>query len=346
MKIVLTGGGTAGHVMPNLALVPALKQYFDEIYYIGGKEGIEKRLCEEKSITFYCTDTVKFRRDRPLSALKIPFALKNCVNQAKKLLEDICPDIVFSKGGYVSLPTCLAAKKLSIPVVTHESDLTLGLANKIISGFAVCTVTSNKTTVAKNAVFIGNPVREELFTAVGEGIKEKYGLREKKPLLLVVGGSGGSTALNELIYSVLDSLTEGFNVIHITGKNDKNISKKGYVHKEYANDIFDLYAAADVIVSRAGANAVKEISAMGRRALYIPLPKTASRGDQILNAKKAAANGKAAVLEQENFSPAKFFSALNYLMASPPPAPDIDRDVNSKIAFLLYKAAQGGEKTF
>lgn len=340
MKIVLTGGGTAGHVMPNLALIPSLSKQFDEIIYIGSKDGIEKKLCEEKGIAFYCTDTVKFRRDKLLSNLKIPFTIEKCIKEAKILLKDISPDVIFSKGGYVSLPTCLAARSMKIPVVTHESDPTLGLANKIVSKFAVCTITSYKDTQAKNSVFIGNPIREELFTADGSRIKEKYGFKSKKPLLLVVGGSAGSTALNEIIYSALKDLTEKFDVIHITGKNYREISEKGYAHKQFANDIFDLYAAADVIISRAGANAVREITALGKRALYIPLPKTASRGDQLLNAKHAAAKGKATVIEQEDLGKTKLLSALDFLMSSPPPEPEADANVNQKIAEILVNTAK------
>lgn len=340
MKIVLTGGGTAGHVMPNLALIPCLENRFDGIYYIGSVEGMEKTLCEERGVKFFATDTVKLRRDRFFSNLSIPFKMKNCVKQAKNLLEEIRPDVVFSKGGYVALPVCLAARSLKIPVVAHESDTTLGLANKITQRFARCVITSHKATEAKNSVFIGNPLRPELFKADGSRVAEKYGLKGKKPLLLVVGGSGGSQALNDIILSNLEALTEKYEIIHITGKNASETKAKDYACKQYAKDIFDLYAAADVIISRAGANAVREITAMGKRALYIPLPKTASRGDQILNAKQAAASGKAAMLEQENVSRTKLLSALNYLMSSPPPKPEIDATVNERIAEVLYNTAK------
>lgn len=341
MKIILTGGGTAGHVMPNLALIPDLKKNFEKIYYVGSREGIEKRLCEEQGIAYYSTDTVKFRRDKIFSNFSIPFRLHGCVNEAKKILSELRPDVVFSKGGYVSLPVCLAAHSLKIPVVAHESDMTLGLANKITQKFAACVITSHKATQAKNSVFIGNPVRCELISADGSRIAEKYGLAGKKPLLLAVGGSGGSEALNNIIQTNLKDLLEKYEIIHITGKKCAETKTKSYVSRQYAKDIFDLYAAADVIISRAGANAVREISAMGKRALYIPLPKTASRGDQILNAKQAASGGRAAVLEQETLTKAKLLTTLEYLMASPPPEPDKDvLSVNSKIAELVANVAK------
>lgn len=342
MKIVLTGGGTAGHVMPNIALLPYLKKDFDKIFYIGDKDGIEKKICDEHGVTFYGTDTVKLRRDAVFSNISVPFRLAKCVKEAKKLLEDLSPDVVFSKGGYVALPACLAARSLKIPVVAHESDVTLGLANKITSKFAVLTLTSHSSTKAKNSIYTGNPIRDELFSADGSGVAKKYGLPCKKPLLLVIGGSGGSTALNNIIVSNLDSLLERFEIIHLTGKNAENIEKKGYFHKPYAEDVFDLYAAADVIISRAGANAVREISALGKRVLYIPLPKTASRGDQILNAKQAAAQGRGAVLEQENVSKAKLLSALDYLFSCPPPKPSSDADANAEIAKILLNVAESG----
>lgn len=335
MKIVLTGGGTAGHVMPNMALLPYLKRDFDDIIYIGSKDGIEKKICAEHGVTFYDTDTVKLRRDALFSNAAVPFRLVNCVKSAKKLLKDISPDVVFSKGGYVALPVCLAARSLKIPVVTHESDMTLGLANRITSRFAALTLTSHSSTKAKNALCVGNPIRDELFDADGAGVAKKYGLPCKKPLLLVIGGSAGSTAMNDLIYSCLDSLLERYEIIHLTGKNAENIEKKGYFHKPYADDVFDLYAAAAVIISRAGANAVREISALGKRVLYIPLPKTASRGDQILNAKQAVSKGQGAMLEQENASKAKLLSALDYLFSCPPPKPSVDADANARIAGIL-----------
>ena len=347
MKIALTGGGTAGHVMPNLALLPELKKRFDGIYYIGGRNGIEKSLCEKYGVEFFATDTVKLDRSRFFSNIRIPFLLGKCVRQAKETLKELTPDVVFSKGGYVALPTCLAARSLGIPVVAHESDTTLGLANRITSRFAEAVVVSHKSTNAKNAVFIGNPLREELLFADGADVKRKYGLSQTKPLLLVIGGSSGSKALNDFIISILDVLLKSFCIIHITGKNGINPEKtkglKNYFHKEYADDVFDLYAAADVVISRAGANTVDELTAIGKRVLYIPLPADASRGDQILNAKRACANGKAAYLEQKDLCEKRVVSTLSYLMSSPPPQPERNRKVNFDIAELLLNIASGNK---
>lgn len=344
MKIVLTGGGTAGHVMPNIALLPQLKKRFDGIYYVGGKNGIEKRLCEKYGLTFYSTDTVKYDRSRIFSNLKIPFVIGKCVKQAKKILAEISPDVIFSKGGYAALPTCLAARSLGIPVVAHESDTTLGLANRITARFAKAVVVSHKATTAKNAVFIGNPLREELLYADGSDVKRKYGLSSDKPLLLVIGGSSGSKALNEFVLSILDELLKDFCIIHVTGKNradgEKATSRKNYFCKEYADDVFDLYAAADAVISRAGANTVDELTAAGKRVLYVPLPSDASRGDQLLNAKRASSNRKATYIEQKDLSPKRVLSALAYLMSSPPPRPIADLSINEKIADLLLKTAK------
>lgn len=344
MKIVLTGGGTAGHVMPNLALLPFLSKKFDRIYYVGSRDGIEKKLCEERAVEYFGIDTVKLRRDAFFTNLKIPFSLHKCVKEAKKLLKELSPDAIFSKGGYVALPVCLAARALKIPVVAHESDCSLGLANRITAPFAKCVITSNSATKCKNALYIGNPLRPELFEADGSRVAGKYGLPGKKPLLLVVGGSKGSQALNEIVFANLDELLSRFEIIHVTGKTDCLPTKKGYVAKEYANDIFDLYAAADVILSRAGANAVGEISALGKRVLYVPLPKTASRGDQIINARRAAAGGRAAVLEQENLSRAKLMNALGFLLSSPPPKAQKTENVNERIVAVIVNAAKGEER--
>lgn len=344
MKAVLTGGGTAGHVTPNLALLPELKKRFDKIYYIGSEKGIESKLCADKSVEFYSVPVVKLDRSKIFSNVLIPVKLAKCVKEAKKLLKDLDPDVVFSKGGYVSLPVCLAAHSLKIPVVAHESDVTLGLANSIVSKFAECVITSHRGTKAKKSVFVGNPLRPELFEADGKRIAEKYGLAGKKPLLTVVGGSSGSTALNTFITANLDRLSERFEIIHITGKNYENISKKGYYSKPYADDIFDIFDASDVIISRAGANAVAEISAMGKRVVYIPLPKAASRGDQIINAKAAQAKGIATVIEQEDLSVVKLLTALYNLMSSPPPKAEKEENVNAKIAEIIFNAAKKSDR--
>lgn len=344
MNIVLTGGGTAGHVMPNIALLPYLRHNFDNVYYIGSESGTECEICKKHRIPFYGIQTVKLDRSNTFSNLKIPFVMHKCVKQAKKLLEELKPDVVFSKGGYVSLPVCLAAKKLDIPVVTHESDYSLGLANKIIAGFAKKVITSYPATQAKNAVFIGNPIRDELFTATGNGIREKFSLSQDKPILLVVGGSSGALFINELIYGCLDELLRKFDVIHVTGKNSKNIKKKGYYSLPYTDDIFELYAASSVIVSRCGANAAREITSLGKRVIFIPLPKTASRGDQLKNAKSYASAGLARVLEQEGLTSSSLLITLNEIMQKPAPEPVCDKTVNKKIADLITSEAKKADK--
>lgn len=344
MNIVLTGGGSAGHVMPNLALLPHLTDKFDKIFYIGSENGCEKRLAESKGIAFRSVPTVKLDRTKKLANLKIPFTLYSGISEAKKLLRDINADIVFAKGGYVSLPAAFAARSLNIPVICHESDYSLGLANRLISGFAVRTLTSFESTKAKNAEFTGNPVRLDLLTANALNAKRECAFLRDKKTVLFVGGSGGAAAVNSAVRASLSSLTPDLNVIHIAGAGNKYEPELGYRSFEFVDNVFDYYAYADVVVSRAGANCASELAAMGKRVIFIPLPKGASRGDQLQNADFYAKRGCARVLEQDRLCAYELVCAITDMLSRPSPDPDpIPLGAGAKIADILYSAANAAK---
>lgn len=288
-SIILTGGGTAGHCTPNLALIPHLKKHFDKIYYIGSKNGIEKKLVEKYHLEYIPIDCTKLKRELTLENIKIPFVLLRGIKQAKKAIKKLNPSIVFSKGGYVSLPVIIACKKLNIPVITHESDLTIGLANKISSRYCDLVLTSFPETAKKikNGRHVGPPLKGEIIEKNIYTIKQKYRINKDKPIILVTGGSQGAKAINQCIRDILPSLLKTFYVIHLCGKNnvDNSINIDGYIQIEYSQEINDLYAIATMCISRAGSNTIFELLNARIPTLLIPLPRNASRGDQILNAK-------------------------------------------------------------
>lgn len=325
--IILTGGGTAGHIIPNLALVPELRKYFDSIHYFGGN-GMEENLVTNAGIPFHKTTVVKFDRSKIFSNLKIPFLLQKGINEAKELITFIKPDVVFSKGGYAALPVCFAAKKLGIPVVCHESDYTLGLANKIVSSFAAKTLTSFPET--KGGIYVGSPVREEFYSKK-PSYCEVPNMDARKKTLLVCGGSLGSSAINNVIYSVLPVLLKNYNVIHISGKTgDFNVKRNNYYQCSYAPDFPALMRRADLVICRAGSNTLFEAAATGIRCIAIPLPKGASRGDQILNAKSFEKHGYCEVLPQEKLCPETLLSKIEAIWHKTPQVLDV-LQINEKI---------------
>ena len=302
--IVLTGGGTAGHVIPSLSLVEDLKEYFDNIYYMGEKGGIEEKLSREAGLQFFGTDAVKFDRRKIATNLKIPYKLLKSINQAKKILKEIKPDVIFAKGGYASLPSALSARSVGAKLIIHESDMSLGLANKLCYPFADKVLTSFEGT-CKNEIVVGTPLRKQIF----EGKNPNIIFGDDKPIVLIMGGSSGSKTINECVKKSLDNLDE-YNIIHIVGKSPINVKRSNYYSQEYYSDIQDLYHIADVVVSRAGANTLAEIVALGKKALVIPLPKTVSRGDQILNARYYQNRGFVDVLQEENLTPENLVSGI------------------------------------
>ena len=313
-KIVLTGGGTAGHVMPNVALVPLLTA-FDEIHYIGSVGGIEKEIIASHApnVIYHDIPCVKLIRAFSLQNATIPFKLFSSISKAKKLLYNISPSVVFSKGGFVSLPVCHGAKNVC-PVVLHESDKSMGLANKLSKSCCEKILTAFDVDFGEKSEWVGTPLRSELFCGNKQTAKRLCGFTSSRPTLLIMGGSLGATAINEVVENTLDTLINKFNVIHIVGKNNqKNVSAKNYCRIPFSNNINDLYALADFIVCRGGANTLFEVTALHKPALVIPLPTTQSRGDQIENAQYFSSLKTCLVLPQENLTPSSLLLHLNAL---------------------------------
>lgn len=317
-KIVMTGGGTAGHVTPNIALFPRLKELGYEIFYIGSYQGIEKTLIEEQGITYYGISSGKLRRYLDLKNLSDPARVVKGYFQARKLLRQIRPNIVFSKGGFVSVPVVLAAKHLKIPAIIHESDLTPGLANKIAIP-AASRVCCNFPETLKHlpegkAVLSGSPIRKELLEGSAKRALAFTGLSGSKPVLLIVGGSSGSRFINETVRRILPELQKTYDIIHLCGKGNLDVSLNnfpGYVQYEYINqELNDLLALADIVISRAGANAICELLALKKPNILIPLPASASRGDQILNANSFQKQGFSYVLDEDTLTDSQLLTAI------------------------------------
>ena len=310
-KIVMTGGGTAGHVTPNIALIPSLREAGYEISYIGSYEGIEKRLIEEQNIPYYGIASGKLRRYFDPKNFTDPFKVVKGLAQAVSLLKKIKPDIVFSKGGFVSVPVVLAAKICHIPAIIHESDITPGLANKIAIPGATKVCCNFPETLKylpkEKAVFTGSPIRQELLSGNADAALTFCKLPAKsKPVLLIIGGSTGSKVINTIVRASLPTLLKNYLVIHLCGKNNLDASLEGmagYVQLEYAGkELADLFALSDIVISRAGANAIFELLALRKPNILIPLSAAASRGDQILNANSFKNSGYSYVLEEEKLS--------------------------------------------
>lgn len=318
-RIVFTGGGTAGHVTPNMALIARLQELDYDIHYIGSYTGIEKELIEKLGIPYYGISSGKLRRYFDLKNFSDPFRVLKGFGEAKKLLKRIKPDIVFSKGGFVSVPVVVAAKKCKIPAIIHESDMTPGLANKLAIPSAVRVCANFPETIQYlpegKAVLTGTPIRKELFG--GNKLKglEFCGFHANRPVILVVGGSTGSAAVNEAVRNLLPTLLKRFQVIHLCGKGKTDPAYdnvEGYVQYEYISaELSDLFAAADFVISRAGANAICELLALRKPMILIPLSAAASRGDQILNAESFERQGFAYVIHEEDLTNETLLEGVN-----------------------------------
>lgn len=310
-RIILTGGGTAGHVTPNIALLPRLRELGYDIQYIGSYDGIEKKLIEEFDIPYHGIASGKLRRYFDVKNFSDPFRVAKGFFQAKKLLKELKPDIIFSKGGFVSVPVVQAAKTLHIPVIIHESDMTPGLANKLAIPAASKVCCNFPETVphlpSGKAVVTGSPIRAELRSGNRLAALKFCGFTSDKPVLLIIGGSLGSVAVNNAIRGILPQLLEKFQIIHLCGKGNLDDSLQGtagYVQFEYIKqELADLFALADIVVSRAGANAICELLELRKPTLLIPLSAAASRGDQILNAESFRKQGFSEVLQEEELTP-------------------------------------------
>jgi len=319
--IVLTGGGTAGHVIPNLALIPLLEKDGWSIHYIGSVSGPERELIarEAPGVTYHPIASGKLRRYLDLKNLSDPFRVIKGAFQSRKILRDLKPSVLFSKGGFVSVPVVWAAKNLSIPTVIHESDITPGLANKLAIPMCktLCTTFPEAAKAAgAKGVCTGSPIRPQLMSGNREKGLAFASLKGEKPVVLIMGGSSGAQAINHAVAEALDVLLTHYEIIHIRGKGGLNpaLERKGYAQFEYVSDeLPNLMAAADLVLSRAGANAIWEFAALEKPMLLIPLPLSASRGDQILNAQSFAKKGYAAVLEQEKMNTQSLLDGLNAL---------------------------------
>lgn len=320
-RIILTGGGTAGHVTPNIALIPKLKELGYDIQYIGSYEGIEKELIEPFGIPYHGISSGKLRRYFSVQNFTDPFRVIKGFGEARKLIKDLKPDVIFSKGGFVSVPVVLAGKKCKVPVIIHESDMTPGLANKIAIPSAskvCCNFPETLENLPKGkAVLTGSPIRQELLSGNKIAAMDMCGFTADKPVILVIGGSLGSVIVNNAVREALPELLNHFQIIHLCGKGktDESLKNtKGYCQFEYIkNELRDIFALADIVISRAGANAICELLALRKPNLLIPLSAKASRGDQILNARSFERQGFSLVIEEEELSKASLLQAVQNL---------------------------------
>ncbi len=309
-KIVLTGGGTAGHVTPNIALIPALRQAGYEIAYVGSYDGIEKRLIADFGIPYTGISTGKFRRYLDVKNLTDPFRVLKGYSEAKKYLKAYRPDVVFSKGGFVSVPVVRAAAALRIPCIIHESDMTPGLANKLcfpVAEKVCCNFPETMEMLPEGkAVLTGSPIRSEL--AQGNKIAglDMCGFTANKPVILVTGGSLGAANVNKAIREALPQLLEDFQVVHLCGKDKIDnllLTTPGYrQYEDVKAELKDLFAMADLVISRAGANAICELLALKKPTILIPLPAASSRGDQLLNARSFESQGFSIVIHEDDLT--------------------------------------------
>ena len=320
-KIIMTGGGSAGHVTPNLALVPKLESLGFEIKYIGSKKGIENDIIKKANIPFYSISSGKLRRYFDVKNFSDPFKVIKGVGDAFRILSKEKPDIVFSKGGFVTVPVVIAASMKKIPVVAHESDFTPGLANKIAGRFCdkLCVTfpESLKYIEGNKGILTGTPIREELFNGRAEIGRRFCNFKYDKETILIIGGSLGAKVINDTIRMDIERLLKEYNIIHLCGKNnldDKLKNKEGYIQLEYVSEeLPDLMAYADLVISRAGANAIFELLALQKPHILIPLSAKASRGDQVLNAKSFKKSGYSVVIEEEELTTDKLYKELKEL---------------------------------
>ncbi len=339
--ILLTGGGSAGHVTPNMALIPLLHEKGYDIHYVGTQSGIERELISAFDyVTYHTIEAGKLRRYFSLKNLSDPARVIKGISQARRIIRDIKPDVVFSKGGFVSVPVVIGARG-KCPIIAHESDYTPGLANKIASRYATKVLVTFEDTlryVGDKGTHTGTPIRQSLYGGNREKGLSFSGFDGKKPIMLVMGGSLGAQKVNESIRNQLDTLTKRFDIIHICGKGkmEEPIVRNGYHQYEYIKEeLPDIFACTDIMVSRSGANSVFEILALAIPALLIPLSQNASRGDQVLNARYFERKGYSHMLLQEDITDEKLIESINEVYEN--------RD-NLKSVMKNEKTADGTDK--
>lgn len=327
------GGGSAGHVIPNVSIIEELKGY--EICY-AGTGGIEQSICDLNGIRFYKFDAVKLVRGKILCNLAIPFKLIKNIKQVGDIIDKVKPDLIFCKGGYVCIPPAFAARKRNIPILTHESDLSAGLANKIIARKCDKVLTSFPETAKsfKNGIYTGSPMRKILFGRNKQEAKKAFGFDER-PVLIVFGGGSGSKTINENLRKIIFDICKSFNVLHVCGKgNLTDTNVKGYKQIEFAEDMGLIYACADAAVARCGSNSAYELLALKIPTIFIPLGNSRSRGDQIKNAEYFQRMGLCKVLYESDLTPEKLKKEIFALFA----------DENLKIALASNRVTCGNER--
>ena len=337
-RIILTGGGTAGHVTPNIALLPRLLELGYDIHYIGSYQGIEKELIEPFHIPYHGISSGKLRRYFSVQNFTDPFRVLKGFSEAKKLIKELQPDVIFSKGGFVSVPVVLAGKHNKVPTIIHESDMTPGLANKIAIPSATkicCNFPETLEHLPKEkAVLTGSPIRQELLSGNKIAAMDLCHFSTDKPVILVIGGSLGSVAVNNAVRLALPELLEHFQIVHLCGKGkvDESLtSMTGYTQFEYIKEeLRDIFALADIVISRAGANAICELLALRKPNLLIPLSANASRGDQILNARSFERQGFSMVLEEEELTKESLLESVRELYKNRSRFMDAMRDSNQQ----------------
>lgn len=348
MTILLAGGGSGGHILPNIALLQEIGRHYPQVQvvYCGEGGGMEEGMMREQGVPFYPIMAGKMRRyfsfQNMVDWFKVPVG---CVQAYGHMLR-VRPKVVFSKGGYVSVPVAIGAWLARVPLIIHESDVRPGLATRICSKFATKVCVSWEETRSylpgKEVVLTGVPVRENLLTGDAALGREALSLKNDLPLLLVTGGSLGASDINDFVAAQLPELLNHWNVYHLTGKGKKvDTAASGhgmYVQQEFDAAAEDKMAAADVIVSRAGTTALAEFAAMGKKVLLIPLPADRSRGDQLDNAAAYAHQFPAStrILEQDQLTRETFTAALGELLAAPASAPQTTK-ATEQIASLLVK---------
>ena len=323
-RIVLTGGGSAGHVTPHLAILPHLLEKGYDVHYIGTKDGIEKGMVAAlPSVTYHEVKSGKLRRYFDWKNFTDPFRVMAGAVESIRLMRKLKPDVCFSKGGFVSVPVVYGAWCRHVPTLCHESDLTPGLANKICSKFAkkvATTFPECAKAMGEKGIMTGTPLRASLFAGSRDEGLRIAGLSGDKPVLLMMGGSLGAQSVNKCLRETLPLLLPHMDVVHLTGKGNMDESLrdvKGYVQFEFLSDeLPHVLSAADFILSRAGSNALCEFQALKKPMLLIPYPMGASRGDQILNAESYRARGLAHVLQQSDMTTETLKDAIFRLMES------------------------------
>ena len=356
-RIILTGGGTAGHVTPHLALLPRLLENDYEVHYIGTQSGIERQVMALPGVHYHVIQSGKLRRYFSWKNLSDPFRVIQGALQASRVIKQLRPVVCFSKGGFVGVPVVFAAWRHRVPVLCHESDLTPGLANKISAWMAVrvaCTFPECAKALGPKGILTGTPLRPQLFSGSRlEGLKIA-GFSGEKPVLLMMGGSQGAQSVNKSLREALSGILPLMDVFHQCGKGNLDTAlegKPGYFQIEFMNEeLPHALACADLVLTRSGANALCEFQALKKPMLLIPLPLSASRGDQILNAKSYEARGLAQVLLQEDLNRDSLVKALIRLQQNAPqlrtalekaPAADGTRDILDLIEAVQRKNQQG-----